>query len=370
MTAQEKILEAAEAILNKNPRTQGAIRELNEARFLIQETLDLENDELPQFVNRQIEDISFVGEFFEKDEFNAQTILTKTMKKTNNFANAVEVAERVGDGFELMAETLVRLTDPDWYKFKNEPRGTFPTPTTVKTKLSTAQQLEVRSLRFRSWFGNWVKAAQTGNYDGVSKLIDPTTKEPMLCFHGTGYDGSPFSMFRTDLTMTPGIYVSDDYDYAKWFADFNAKRGDRAAGGATPIVYPCFVQMLNPVDFRVVGLSKLNKQQLLDVIYVLTGYENTYPDLDARSDEEEYYVWQWFRAIPQILADFRRNTEFDGVIFEAFNPSFPVQGGPLGNNYKQGLEILAFYPEQVKLDDAMLFSGLVQDVRFEKGGNV
>ena len=365
MTAQEQILEAAEDILSGSPRFKGALREVNNAIFIIRETKELEEDVLPAFVNRQIEDISYVGEFFEKDEFNAQTILTKTIRKTNDFANAVEIAEKVGDNFELLAETRKVLVNADWFKFKQDTRGTFPTPTAIKTKLTAEQQLEVRSLKFRAWFGNWVKAARTGNYDGVSKLIDPATKEPMLCFHGTGYDGSPFTMFRTDLTMTPGIYVSDDYDYAKWFADFNAKRGDRAKGGATPIVYPCFVQMLNPIDFRVVGLQKLNKQQLQDVIYVLTGYENSYPALDARSDTDEYYVWQWFRAIPEMLADFRKNTEFDGVIFEAFNPSYTVD-----KTYKQGLEILAFYPEQVKLPDAVFFSGLVEDVRFEKGGTV
>jgi hypothetical protein len=105
----------------------------------------------------------------------------------------------------------------------------------------------------------------------------------------------------------------------------------------------------------------------LDVIYVTTGYEVQDKTILNYGDKEAF-LWVWMRQVPTMIAELRDNTEFDGILFEAFNPSFlkdPSQGIP-----KLGLEVLAFYPEQVKLTDAVLFSGLVDDVRFKEGGKI
>jgi len=370
MSAQVKVLKEALALLNRKGdfRSKAKFEQaFNSALEAIDLAQTISQEKPPVKVDEQVEDLKYLEGLFDQDEFNAKAILTRALKSVNTVANISVLATQYGTMWKLVGAIMNRLTDPNMEQKKRQTLGAYPTPTGQKSRLTPGEQLQVRERLFRSWFGDWITAANTGNYNGVSKLVDEATKEPMVLFHGTGLTDEPFTMFRTDRTMTPGIYLSDDLEYAEWFAVNDANRTDRKGGGTVPYIYSAFVQMLNPLDFRGLGLSKLKGQDVLDIIYVMTGYEVQDKAILNYGDRESF-LWVWMRSVPTLLSELRDNTEFDGVLFEAFNPSFlkdPSQGIP-----KLGLEVLAFYPNQVKLTDALLFSGIVDDVRFEQGGQI
>jgi hypothetical protein len=370
MSAQEKVVKEALALIER----KGDFRLKRQLETLFK--MSLQQLEFAETISEfgasrassdKVADLKYLEGLFDQDEFNAKNILTRSLKMVNNEANVEVLQTQYGTMWNLVSKIMNVLTDFNLEQKKRKVLGAYPTPTGQKTRLTAKEQLQVREELFRSWFGDWIVAANTGDYNGVSKLVDEATKEPMVLFHGTGLTKDPFTMFRVDRTMTPGIYLSDDYEYAEWFAQNDANRTDRKSGGTLPYIYSTFVQMVNPLDFRGLGLNKLKGQDVLDVIYVTTGYEVQDKTILNYGDKEAF-LWVWMRQVPTMIAELRDNTEFDGILFEAFNPSFlkdPSQGIP-----KLGLEVLAFYPEQVKLTDAVLFSGLVDDVRFKEGGKI
>lgn len=370
MSAQRKVLEEAIALVESKPKFVGKermVQAFQAALEAIQFSKEMEDEPLPQSVEQRVEDLKFLEGLFDVDEFNAKSILTRNLKALNDEANVAVLALNYPSMWDCVRAIYARMVDPNLEEKKRKVLGSYPTPTGQKTRMTPEEQLRVRSVTFRSWFGDWVSAAKTGNYNGVSKLVDEATKEPMVLFHGTGLKSSPFTIFKTTVTQTPGIYFSDDKEYAQWFADNDANRTDRAAGGSMPYIYSCYVRMMNPLDLRGLGLEKLKGQDVLDVIYVTTGYE-VQDDSILKYGDREAFIWVWMRKVPSLIQEIRQMTEFDGILFEAFNPSFlkdPSQGTP-----KLGLEVLAFYPNQVKLTDALLYTGLVDDVRFESGGKI
>jgi hypothetical protein len=119
---------------------------------------------------------------------------------------------------------------------KLEPPCELPTPNGQKSKLPLNAYLNVRTLQFKKWFGDWEKAYETNNYVNCSKLIDEETKEPKIFYHGVrkfipnfGQFSNmgqgvtrPYGSFEPPSSF-PASYLSDDEDYAKFYGELFAK---------------------------------------------------------------------------------------------------------------------------------------------------
>ncbi len=113
--------------------------------------------------------------------------------------------------------------------------------------LNPIQYKLVRSVPFLKWFGNWLKAYKTGDYTGVSKVLD-SNFEPLLVYHGSyDYGFSEFKdKFRGTSTSAKSAKKGFFFFDKKILAERWAKRS--ASGG----VYECFLNLRNPVikDFK------------------------------------------------------------------------------------------------------------------------
>ena len=332
--------------------------------------------EIPPAIAERLNDIRFVRTFFDDSEFVAQQELSRQLEEVLDSWNASVISasyqKNLYDYFlirvrDTLNEEAFDLKMSDERAFRSRKLGGLPTPTGKPTKLTATQQQWVRSDVFKSWFGDWIKAAETGDYTGVSKLVNPDTKEPELLFHGAA---SQKVFFRFDMkrTFSPVTYVASDYEYALWYAENEKYRGDRAAvKGGKPFVHQLFGVMRNPLDLRRMKLTRFTGDEVADLMYVLTGYrpQNIY----ARNPQggildKAPLIW-YFRFNPMLLNELKERTYFDGVIFLGINPSMKTPSGPAIED-----EYLFFSNTDLKLAHARFASGFIQDLRFEKGGKV
>lgn len=129
----------------------------------------------------------------------------------------------------------------------------FRTPTGAKSTLTYIQQVIVRTKEFKAWFGDWQQAAlnllrdNRDNFDkhyaGVSYAINHVTLEPLVVYHGTA-TSTPFYEFdasRAEGVGRPYAYFADNREYALNFTTYS-QRG----AGSTPILYQCFLKVMNP----------------------------------------------------------------------------------------------------------------------------
>ena len=93
-------------------------------------------------------------------------------------------------------------------------------PNGKPTNLYPEQYHLVRSPAFLAWFGDWQLAYATGDYTGVSKVIDENG-EPLVVFHGS-YSKDLFFEFDTDMRLGAqnyvGSYFTDGYGTAMTYS--------------------------------------------------------------------------------------------------------------------------------------------------------
>ncbi len=113
----------------------------------------------------------------------------------------------------------------------------------------------VKAKAFKSWFGDWEQAKQTGNYSNVSKVIDKFTgkpketydiskvvdkgSKPIQVYHGTAVGG--FTEFSKDKMASwnlygEGFYFTEDKDIAKEYTEKDSDIKDLAASADTYIL--------------------------------------------------------------------------------------------------------------------------------------
>jgi hypothetical protein len=356
---------------------EAAIKEIKDATTVVPV-----NNEYTQL----FQDLRFIANSFEIDEYNVNTILYKTGEKVSGLWNASEIVERVV--FAVVKNSNKKLED--WkdavrplllfvqstleddvrlgLTTLNKTKGSLPTPTLKASKLTSGLQTLVRSPKFIAWFGDWQAAADTGDYTGVSKMIDPDTKEPQVVFHGTSYDKEPFTSFKLQYYKRPAIYVSPDYEYAKWYADADKTRGDRQAAKAsnTPYVYELFAALKNPIDLRFLGETEISGEEFIDIVYVLTGYDlGKQPNVMQKFMNIRVPTWAFFSEESKVLETLRTLGEFDSIMFIGFIPDLTK-----GTVKRTAEEIIIFHPSKIKSVNAFMFNPNITDIRFAKGGQV
>ena len=255
------------------------------------------------------------------------------------------------------------------------------TPNGQKSELDLIQYEIVRSEEFKKWFGDWEEAAVTGNYNGVSRAINPLTKEPQVAFHGKANMALEFT--KMAFATFPVKYFGTNLSYAEWFKE-NQSKSDRL----TKLVYEFFLDIKNPIDLSPIGLTELTAEEFKELIKAQYNY-----DIQSRLHDEgtgkKNKLWVLIRFSPQMLEELKANTYFDGfIMYEdnsqdltasgydtnllGFSPNSyelvqQVAGTPIGNFT---LDFVTFTNFQIKAADGRntTFFNNVEDFRFAKGG--
>ncbi len=239
------------------------------------------------------------------------------------------------------------------------------------SQLTKREQEAVKTQSFIDWFGDWQLAYENNNYEGVSKIINPTTKEPLVVYHGTN---KKFVSWET-YTENNLHYFSKKKEFATWFAEYSSFRGDDAFIKGEGIkkdnftdgtyVYSCFLDIKNPIDFAPFGVEAVPFNKLLEYVTVkydidlskIKGYEN-YKNLTTK-----VYTWRLIRQWQNFNLYIRNNTPFDGFSFYEYIP----------NSQKRGFEdaslcFTAFNSNQIKFTTNNSFTKQSADSRLEVGG--
>jgi len=137
-------------------------------------------------------------------------------------------------------------------------------PNGLPSKLNAMQHAQVRTPEFKAWFGDFDKAYQTGDYSGVSRVIDENG-EPLVVYHGTGADFSEFKKSEKDGFLGVGIYLSRDKLKASGYAEIK-ENGN---------VMPVFIRSLNPLIEKNLSVFE-DKHWIDDVGFPEMGVDNNY----------------------------------------------------------------------------------------------
>jgi|688.fasta_scaffold24166_4 hypothetical protein len=231
----------------------------------------------------------------------------------------------------------------------------------VPTELTNKQWHKVRTDNFISWFGDWQMAYRTGNYGGVSKAINPRTKEPLVCYHGSRAD---FMAWR--FNDFPAAYFADNRSYSQWFANLY---GDG-------FMYQVFLDIKNPIDVMAFGIDAVPLRNIGDVL--MNEYniprEIALPNYDryasAGIDQLNAFLdtpmqfWVYIRKFNTALLNYmREKTFYDGILMYEDNPQDIINGH---KNVTGSYMVLR--QEQIKWASAEHFNTQVENAGFAKGG--
>jgi hypothetical protein len=209
-------------------------------------------------------------------------------------------------------------------------------PNGKQSKLTHEQWHLVRTPEFKAWFGDWDKAYETGNYEGVSKVIDEETKEPLVVYHGTQRRFKDFEL--------PSYFGS-----ARYSTEGGAEMGMRGKG-----------IFFSSKEESAKTYSELNKRLKKNnrVIKVNLNINNPYI-IDAKGEA-------WTGIIADEYKVGLNSKEYDGVIVKNVIDS-ATEDKILGDVY------VVKHPLQIKqLADGTntTFDGKSPDIRFEDGGEL
>lgn len=272
------------------------------------------------------------------------------------------------------------------------------TPTKQPTKLNYIQQVLVRTTEFKKWFGDWEKCAESflqdnksnflQHYKNCSIVIDLTTLEPQVVYHGTNFKEE---FYTFDVTKKEGVgrpygYFADNIEYSQNFTT-SSQRGQHGL----ELLYKCFLNIKNPfmattedfydeVDNQIGWGMKISKviakknygenitdeqwaetlkvvlEQIGTYIYATFGYEDKpFWLLMARDTKKEFKYFLMSHGFDGV----RYAEEFKGV-YDVDNPAEFTKAWTI------------FDANQVKLADGrnIDFDPLKEDIRYEEGGSL
>ena len=123
--------------------------------------------------------------------------------------------------------------------------------------LSTKQYDIVRSTNFLTWFGNWEKAYETKNYNGVSKCLS-SDGEPKVVYHGAVNENefTTFNMGKDSVWTAdapPVVYFAETESYSGWFG--SPKKTGKTGQG---FIFEFYLNCRNPINLMDFGYSKMS----------------------------------------------------------------------------------------------------------------
>lgn len=261
-----------------------------------------------------------------------------------------------------------------------EPCG-LETPTGVPSKLDIQAYHAVRTPYFKAWFGDWERAAETGNYVNCSLLVDEDTKEPRIMYHGvrrfdprvqTGAMGAgvrrPFGEFNPP--KFPATYFGDSLDYVEFYAG-EAENQPKIDPNYEGFIYSVFINMRNPIRLEGLGLYSSYKDLLAYVAIKYGIIVQPSKDLlqQMQSAKQRLKVWNYVRRDFNFIIALKK-AGYDGIIQYGDVPTFNPEGNMSG--MKEAKEYLVFSANQVKsaLVKKSFYLPQFNDIRFKDGGNV
>lgn len=278
-----------------------------------------------------------------------------------------------------------------------DPVFSFKTPTGEPSRLNYLQQVLVRTQGFKNFFGDWESAANNflkddknnyeKHYQNVSKVIEYSTLEPRVVFHGTKTEDE---FFRFDVTKEKGVgrpygYFAHNKEYSENFT----KGSQRGASNSQPFIYQCFVNVRNPFIATTREYWQKNKdedgwQNAITGTLVWDKYKSIEKNEQSKEIEESVnsqigsYIKSifsgdkkpfWRLMAGDIEKDFKyflMAYGYDGVYYgEEFSSIFDPENP---SEYTQAVTI--FDSKQVKLADGrnLNFNPMLDDIRYEDGG--
>jgi hypothetical protein len=269
-----------------------------------------------------------------------------------------------------------------------EPACELPTPNGGKSKLPLEAYFNVRTRRFKNWFGDWEKAYETNNYVNCSKMIDEETKEPKIFYHGVRKFVPNFGQFSNmgqgvvrpygsfePPTAFPASYFSDSEEYAKFYGGV-APNMVKPSEDYEPFIYKVFLDCKNPINLLPLGFD-VSYKDLLDYILIAYGVRiepsNNVLSKIKNDMKSKHPIWVYVRndvALLEMLKDFG----YDALIQTGDIPTFDESGNVIEDRSKfiQDEEYLTFYPTQVKsaVVNKSFYFDFFKDIRFKQGGYV
>jgi hypothetical protein len=307
------------------------------------------------------------------DEINKLTILSgvaNTIGRKFDIDRKLAELREQRDMYELKSDTITGLLDKlaavnNQPKFTEEmPDMSLLAPNGQPTELTNQQWHTVRTENFIEWFGDWLLAYEMQDYTEVSKVINPTTQEPLVLYHGSRAD-----FIRWKFDRFPAAYFADNLSYSQWFAE-NQTTGEES------VLYQVFVNMKNPLDMRTFGYTDHSVREYLEYMRdtynipfikgtpMLLQYQKAGQQAVEQFMEHRLPFWSFIRHVNQGLLTYLRDESlYDGIIMYEHNPSDLINGQPnVTNSY------VIFRTEQVKWASANHYNAAVKDSRFQKGG--
>lgn len=198
-------------------------------------------------------------------------------------------------------------------------------PNGKPSNLNEMQWVQVRSSRFKKWFGDWENDPQN-----ASKVVD-SNGEPLVVYHG-----SPNGVFTVfDLS----------------------KRGTRSTGAYNES------RALHFTDNLKTAIAYSESYKNKPVKYTVNGVEKIINPTDTRPSAKEYEVFLNIRNAEDVGAS--RNITKEKIT-DAIKSGFDGIFADMGN----GREFVAFNPNQIKsaTSNAGTFSNETGDIRFMASG--
>lgn len=241
------------------------------------------------------------------------------------------------------------------------------------SELTKEESRIVKTEEFINWFGDWELAYETGNYEGVSKVINRETKEPLVVYHGTDTKFTTWETYSSNNLH----YFSKKKEFADWFATSWQLRGDTAGVESQQIksdnpikgefVYSCFLDIKNPIDLSPFGVDKHPFNKYLEFLRVKYDVKlEKIAGFDKLKDKTiPVYSWVVIRTWQNFNLHVKNNTPYDGFVFFEFIPDKPKSGF---NN--ASLCFTTFDSKQIKFANNKTFTRSADDSRLEIGGIV
>jgi len=331
--------------------------------------LDDETQFKIDFLNNKIKDL--------RTKFNIKKSSLSTLEKGIELRN-IRKFENAIDEIKLEQRTFAQIVD-DIITSSSVEFGETPKRKLTKNKsingetsqLTKEEQKTVKTKGFIDWFGDWELAYETNNYEGVSKVINAETKEPLVVYHGTNKKFVSWETYKENNIH----YFAKKLAFAEWFSEYSSQRTDTANVQASQIkennftdgkfVYSCFLDIKNPVDFSPFGIKTTPMNKILEYVEVKYGLNlNAIPNYDLyRKSTNKVYAWRLIRQWQDFNLFIRNRTPYDGFVFYEFIPDRPQTSFE-----NASLCFTAFYSNQIKFVNNQTFSKESLDSRLEIGG--